>query len=263
MLINRFWPGSDPGQTRVSPGSARFSFEPVTARSGLVLPRRTMHLNRIPAEERPRERCHRLGVNALSAVELLALVLGGSGQHGGSLELGHAVLGHFGFLGQLARVSPAELMVVPALGVARSAALAAAFELGRRARRGRPVELVEGPEDAYGVFAPLLEDLDQEAVAVLCLGARHQPLHAGIVAVGSLNSAGVHPREVFRTAVAVNAAALVLAHNHPSGDPEPSEDDVRLTRRLQRCGETLGIELLDHLVVGDRRWVSLRERRVL
>jgi DNA repair protein RadC len=198
-------------------------------------------------------------------VELLALVIGGGGRGGGSLDLAHAVLGHFGFLGQLARVNAAELMVVPSMGVARSAALAAAFELGRRARRGddRPIELVEGPEDAQGIFAPLLEDLDQEAVAVLCLGARHQPLHAGIVAMGSLNSAAVHPREVFRIAVAVNAAALVLAHNHPSGDPEPSEDDVRLTRRLQRCGETLGIELLDHLVIGNARWVSLRERRVL
>ena len=224
-----------------------------------------MHLNQLPAEDRPRERCHRLGVSSLSAVELLALVVGGGGRGGGSIDLAHAVLGHFGFLEQLARVNAAELMVVPSMGVARSAALAAAFELGRRARRGdeRPVELVEGPEDAHGIFAPLLEELDQEAVAVLCLGARHQPLHAGIVAMGSLNSAAVHPREVFRIAVAVNAAALVLAHNHPSGDPEPSDDDVRLTRRLQRCGETLGIELLDHLVIGNERWVSLRERRVL
>jgi len=224
-----------------------------------------MHLNRLPAEDRPRERCHRLGVSSLSAVELLALVIGGGGRRGGSIDLAHAVLGRFGFLEQLARVNAAELMVVPSMGVARSAALVAAFELGRRARRGdeRPIELVEGPEDAHGIFAPLLEELDQEAVAVLCLGARHQPLHAGIVAMGSLNSAAVHPREVFRIAVAVNAAALVLAHNHPSGDPEPSDDDVRLTRRLQRCGETLGIELLDHLVIGDERWVSLRERRVL
>jgi len=224
-----------------------------------------MHGNRLPAEDRPRERCHRLGVSSLSAVELLALVIGGGGRRGGSLDVAHAVLGHFGFLEQLARANVAELMVVPSIGVARSAALAAAFELGRRARRGdeRPIELVEGPEDAQLIFAPLLEDLDQEAVAVLCLGARHQPLHAGIVAMGSLNSAAVHPREVFRIAVAVNAAALVLAHNHPSGDPEPSEDDVRLTRRLQRCGETLGIELLDHLVIGNARWVSLRERRVL
>lgn len=223
-----------------------------------------MRLNPVPAEDRPRERCHRLGVSALSAVELLALVLGPGGPRGGAPELARAVLGHFGFLGQLARVGPAEIMVVPSVGAARSAALAAAFELGRRARRGdgHLARLVEGPEDAHAIFAPLLENLDQEAVAVLCLGARHQPLHAGIIAVGSLNSAGVHPRDVFRTAVAVNSAAVVLAHNHPSGDPEPSEDDVRLTRRLQRCGETLGIELLDHLVVGDRRWVSLRERRV-
>lgn len=222
-----------------------------------------MQIERLPVEDRPRERLHRLGAGSLSAVELIALVLGGGSRRGGALGLAHGVLGRFGFLEQLARAGPAELMVIPSMGVARSAALCAAFELGRRARRvERPLaDLVEGPEDAHGIFAPLLEDLDQEAVAVLCLGARHQPLHVGIVAMGALNSAAVHPREVFRTAVAVNAAALVLAHNHPSGDPEPSEDDVRLTRRLQRCGETLGIELLDHLVIGGRRWVSLRERR--
>lgn len=224
-----------------------------------------MHIERLPAEDRPRERCHRLGAASLSAVELLALVIGGGGARHGALDLAHAVLAHFGFLERLARAHPAELMAVPTVGPARAAALAAAFELGRRARRadGGPAELVEGPEDAHGIFGPLLEDLDQEAVAVLCLGARHQPLHVDIVALGSLNSAAVHPREVYRTAVAVNAAAVVLAHNHPSGDPEPSEDDVRLTRRLQRCGETLGIELLDHLVIGAARWVSLRERRVL
>jgi DNA repair protein RadC len=223
------------------------------------------HLERIPAEDRPRERIHRLGPGSLAAVELLALVLGSGSRGGGALHLAHEVLKQFGLLERLARSSPAALMVVPSIGEARSAALCAAFELGRRARRGEPIPsvLVEGPEDAHAIFAPLLEDLDQEAVAVLCLGARHQPLHVGVVAMGSLNSAAVHPREVFRTAVAVNAAALVLAHNHPSGDPEPSEDDVRLTRRLQRCGETLGIELIDHLVVGDRRWVSLRERRML
>lgn len=224
-----------------------------------------MHLDRLPAEDRPRERCHRLGVGSLSAVELLALVIAGGGAGHGALDLARAVLARFGFLDRLSRARPVELMTVPQVGPARAAALAAAFELGRRSRRVAVAgqELVEGPEDAHGIFGPLLEDLDQEAVAVLCLGARHQPLHVGIVAVGSLNSAAVHPREVYRTAVAVNAAAVVLAHNHPSGDPEPSEDDVRLTRRLQRCGETLGIELLDHLVIGGSRWVSLRERRVL
>lgn len=223
-----------------------------------------MKIERLPVEDRPRERLHRLGPGSLSAVELLALVIGGGCRSGGALGLAQALLARFGCLDRLARARPAELTTVPAMGIARSAALCAAFELGRRARRSEHplADLVEGPEDAHAIFAPLLEDLDQEAVAVLCLGARHQPLHVGVVAMGSLNSAAVHPREVFRTAVAVNAAAIVLAHNHPSGDPEPSEDDVRLTRRLQRCGETLGIELLDHVVIGGRRWVSLRERRV-
>ena len=99
--------------------------------------------------------------------------------------------------------------------------------------------------------------------AALYLGARHHVLQVRLIALGALNAAAVHPREVYRDAVSLGAAALVLGHNHPSGDPEPSEEDVRLTRRLRRCGETLGIELLDHVVLGGGRWVSLREQRLI
>ena len=179
--------------------------------------------------------------------------------------MAHALLDAYGGVRELSRARAPELRRQPGVGEARSAALVAAFELGRRARRDRPraMEPVEGPEDAARLFGPLLEGLTQEAVAVLHLGGRHQVLRAEVVALGSLNSAGVQPREVFRTAVKVGAAAVILAHNHPSGDPEPSEDDLRLTRRLRRCGETLGIELLDHVVIGEGRWVSMRERRIL
>ena len=224
-----------------------------------------MRMQELPPDERPRERCLRLGVASLSAVELLALVAGGGGAGGSTLALAHAVLQKFGSLQQLAHRSPAELRSVTGFGDARATALVAAFELGRRARRDQ-AELqraVDGPEDVVSMVSPLLEGLQQEAVVALSLGARHQALHVTTVALGSLNAAGVHPREVFRDAIAVGAAAIVLAHNHPSGDPEPSEDDIRLTRRFVRCGETLGIELLDHLVLGGGRWVSLRERRIL
>lgn len=192
-------------------------------------------------------------------------MLGGGSGGRSALSLAHTLLDGFGGIRELSRAKSAELCLAPGVGAARSAALAAAFELGRRAGRDRPRELetVEGPEDAAGLFAPFLEGLPQEAVAVLHLGGRHQVLRAEVVALGSLNTAAVQPREVFRTAVKVGAAAVVLAHNHPSGDPEPSDDDLRLTRRLRRCGETLGIELLDHLVIGEGRWVSMRERRLL
>jgi DNA repair protein RadC len=231
----------------------------------LDLPFQAMQLGSLPSEERPRERCHRLGVTALSAVELLALILGGGGSGRSAVSLAHSILDRFGGLRELSRLHPGQFAAEAGWGPARSAAVAAAFELGRRAQRDLPGELdvVESPEDAVRFFAPILDGLQQEAVAVLHLGARHQVLRAQVVALGSLNSASVQPREVFRGAVQVAAAAVVLAHNHPSGDPEPSEEDLRLTRRLRRCGETLGVELLDHVVLGDGRWVSLRERRIL
>ncbi|HKK72248.1 MAG TPA: DNA repair protein RadC [Candidatus Krumholzibacteria bacterium] len=224
-----------------------------------------MRMHELPPDERPRERCHRLGAGSLSAVELVALVLGGGSGRGSTLALARGVLQRFGTLQRLARCGPAVLESLDGIGAARSAALAAAFELGRRSVRPEvsDVRTIEGPEEALALLGPLLEGLEQEAVVVLCLGARHQALRATTVALGQINSAGVHPREVFRDAIAVGAVALILAHNHPSGDPEPSDDDVRLTRRLQRCGETLGIEVLDHLVVGAGRWVSLRERHLL
>jgi DNA repair protein RadC len=224
-----------------------------------------MRMHELPPDERPRERCHRLGAGSLSAVELVALVLGGGSGRGSTLALARGVLQRFGTLQRLARCEPAVLESLEGIGAARSAALAAAFELGKRSVRpeAADVRTIEGPEQALALLGPLLDGLEQEAVVVLCLGARHQALQATTVALGQINAAGVHPREVFRDAIAVGAVALILAHNHPSGDPEPSEDDVRLTRRLQRCGETLGIEVLDHLVVGAGRWVSLRERRLL
>jgi DNA repair protein RadC len=221
-----------------------------------------MRIAGLPEGERPRERCLRLGAGALSAGELLALLLGGGRPGAGGLALAQALLERFGSLKALARVNANELAAVKGVGAARSTALAAAFELGRRAARA-PVaaqECVQGPADAAHILAPLLEELGQEAVAVLCLGARNQVLRMSLVALGGLNAAGVEPREVFRGAIAVGAAALVLAHNHPSGCAEPSEDDVRLTRRLAACGETLGIKLLDHLVLGDGTYTSLRER---
>ena len=224
-----------------------------------------MKIAELPPGERPRERCLRQGIAALSAVELLTLIIGEGGRAGTALALAHSLLARFGSLAALSELSAVDLTALPGLGPARSSALVAAFELGRRARRELPASMraVEAPLAAAQILWPLLEGRGQEGVAVLYLGARHQVLGAKLVALGGLNAAGIEAREVYRGAVAANAAAIVLAHNHPSGEPSPSEDDLRLTRRLAACGETLGIKLLDHLVLGHESYVSLRERGVL
>jgi DNA repair protein RadC len=221
-----------------------------------------MRIIGIPEAERPRERCLRLGPAALSACELVALALGGGSARGSALALAMSLLEQFATLRALARAHPAELCRIAGVGSARSAALAAAFELGRRAEQSSPgaLAVVNGPEDVAQLLRAPLAGLGQEAVAVLHLGARHQALRVQMVALGGLNAASVEPREVFRGAIAVGAHAIVLAHNHPSGSAEPSDEDVRLTRRLAACAQTLGVELLDHLVIGEASYVSLRER---
>lgn len=221
-----------------------------------------MRIIGIPEAERPRERCLRLGPTALSASELLALALGGGSARGSALALAMSLLEQFTTLRALSRAHPTELSRIAGIGSAKATALAAAFELGRRAEQSLPpvLTVVNGPEDVARLLRSPLMGLGQEAVAVLHLGARHQALRVQMIALGSLNAASVEPREVFRGAIAVGAQAIVLAHNHPSGSPEPSEEDIRLTRRLAACAQTLGVELLDHLVIGEASYVSLRER---
>jgi len=224
-----------------------------------------MRIDALPEGERPRERCLRLGPQALSASELLHLVLGGGSSAGNGFTMANSLLQRFGSLWALGQAAPAEMSCVPGIAHARSAALSAAFELGRRARRrvSPPGQIVASPADAAALLGPALENLQQEAILVLHLGGRHQLLRLQLVALGSLNAAAVEPREIFRGAIAVAAKAIVLAHNHPSGSPEPSEDDVRLTHRLQECGRTLGVPVLDHLVIAGERFVSLEERGLL
>jgi DNA repair protein RadC len=124
-------------------------------------------------------------------------------------------------------------------------------------------QVVSGPADAYTAIGPLLTDSDRERFYVILLNTKHHIIGIDLISIGSLSASLVHPREVFKPAILVSAAALVAAHNHPSGDPEPSHEDIEFTRRLARCGELLGIRVLDHVIVGAVDYVSLKERRVL
>jgi len=188
------------------------------------------------------------------------MVLGGGGPVSGP-ETAAGLLARFGSVPELGTVHPAILLKIRGMGPRRVAGLLAALELGRRAR-GTPDRArlaVRRPEDLH----PLLRDeflgLDRERFLALYLDTRHRVLTVETVSIGSLNASLVHPREVFKPAVAMSAAAVIVAHNHPSGCAVPSAEDLELTGRLDRCGQLLGIALLDHLVAGSDDILSLRE----
>lgn len=219
-----------------------------------------------PAEERPRERLAALSPDALATRELLAVVLGGGTAGRSAVQVASALLDHFG--GSLRRLGSAEsraLQEVRGVGPARAAAVAAAFELGRRlaAEPGRRERRIRGPRDVFRRLGPLLRDCRQEEFWALYLDTRSRVLAERRVTVGLLDSSLVHPREIFGPALRQSAQSLLLAHNHPSGDPSPSEDDLEITRRLVESGRLLGIPVRDHVILGDGRYVSLMERGLL
>lgn len=207
-----------------------------------------------------RERLRRFGPRALTDPELLGWVLGQGCRSAEVLAEARGLLATMG-LADLAACPAAVLAGKSGLGPVRARRLLAALELGRRALRPSPVTglLVRRPEDLTAVLRDEFRGLDRERFIALYLDARHRVRALETISIGSLNASLVHPREVFKPAIAMSAAAVIVAHNHPSGDPRPSGDDLELTGRLDRCGELLGIALLDHLVIGDADITSIRE----
>ena len=210
--------------------------------------------------DRPRERLVSHGPRALADEELLAILLGTGTAGCSARALAHAMLADGGLPG-LARASARELRSRPGIGAAKAATVLAAVELGRRlaTRRLREGDPIRGPEDVFRHFHPRLRDAGQEQFLVILLDGRHRVIGEARASEGTLTASLVHPREVFRPALRDGAAAIVLVHNHPSGDPSPSAEDRAVTRRLVRAGELLGIQVLDHVVVAERGWRSLRE----
>jgi DNA repair protein RadC len=211
--------------------------------------------------ERPRERLRSQGVQALSAPELLALVLRTGTRGTPALALGAELLRRFESLEGIARAGDAELARAAGLGPAKIAALRAALELGlRRAQTSlRPGDRFRSPAQVHAHLAPRLAGAAQEVFVALLLDARRRLIREVEVHRGSLNQSLVHPREVFVCAVRESAASIVVAHNHPSGDASPSEEDREVTRRLAQAGEILGIRLLDHVVIAGAGYTSLAE----
>jgi len=215
-----------------------------------------------PETERPRERLLTQGPQALTNAQLLAILLR-VGRHGSSaVQVGMDILDQLGDMAGLAQCGIEELCAVPGVGEAKAAQLKAALELGKRALAGPLTKgaKITSSRDLFTHYHPTLRDLRHEVFKVILLDAKHAILRDTTVSEGSLTLSIVHPREVFTLAVKESAAAVIFLHNHPSGDPTPSQEDHVLTARLVSAGEVLGIRVLDHLVVGDGRYVSFADQ---
>ncbi|HHX14019.1 MAG TPA: DNA repair protein RadC [Clostridiales bacterium] len=220
----------------------------------------------LPTIERPREKLFRYGAAALSNSELLAILIGSGTRRQSALTLANRVLTlGSGGLGDLADLSPEELIKLPGLGPAKACQVLAAVELGRRMavtpRQDRPE--IADPNDVAGLFMEKMRYLKKEHFTVLFLSTKNEIICAEEISVGNLNSSIVHPREVFRGAVKRGAAAVILVHNHPSGHPQPSQNDIDVTRRLVEAGDLMGIPVLDHLIIGDGVFISLKEQNLM
>ena len=227
---------------------------------------KTLSIREMPRSERPRERLKDLGAHALSSAELLAILLGSGVGGRSALSVGQTMLaGAGGSLRRIAGHPVAALTSVDGVGTARAVAIHAALELGRRMaaearEEGAPVR---SPRDVHVLFASRLEDLAVEEFHVAVLDSQHRLERDITITRGILNSSLVHPREVFREAIAERAAAIVLVHNHPSGDPTPSADDRAVTEQLVAAGRLLDIPVHDHVIIGRGRYVSFAEAGLL
>ncbi len=225
--------------------------------------KKSFTIHDLPTSERPRERLQKFGVEALSAQEILALILG-RGIAGESVMITtQRLLSQFGNLKGIASASVEELSQVKGIGIAKASQIKAAFELANRledysAAGDKP--LVKTPDDVAAVVRSRLRGKKKEHFLALLLDTRSQLIKVSEISIGSLDTSIVHPREVFKEAISASAASVIFAHNHPSGDPEASEDDIELTKRLAKAGEIVGIDVLDHIIIGDKNYLSLKRQ---
>jgi len=215
----------------------------------------------LPLSERPRERLLKLGSEALSAQEILALILGRGIKSESVMVTSQKLLSRFGNLKGVANASVEELIQTRGIGPAKAAQMKAALELSKRLEADvdeKPQPVLKSPEDVAAVMRSKLKGKKKEHFWVICLDTRNRLINYKPVSIGSLDTSIVHPREVFKEAVSSSAASVIFVHNHPSGDPEPSKEDIELTKRLAKAGEIVGIDVLDHIIVCDKSYLSLK-----
>jgi len=226
--------------------------------------KKTFTIHDLPKEERPRERLLKFGEQALSAQELLQLILG-RGIKGESIAItAQKLLMHFGSLQKLSEASIEELSSIKGIGLAKACQIKAVFEIARRINNQtlpyKRKELTE-PKKVYNLIKAKLKDYHKEHFYLICLNSRNQSIAE--VSVGSLNASIVHPREVFCEAIKNKSASVILAHNHPSGSLQPSEEDLEITKRLKEGGKILGIEVIDHIIITKEGYLSFSEKGLI
>lgn len=226
------------------------------------VPQYTPMIRDLAVSDRPRERLVQVGERSLSVTELLAIVIrtGVGGEN--VLRLAERTLAYFGGLPGLARASIAEMTEVKGIGQAKAVEVKASLELGRRLISSTPAERprVSSPADAANLLMTEMAFLEQEHLRLVLLDTRNHVLSIPTIYIGSLNTSVLRVGELFRAAIKENAAAIIVAHNHPSGDPAPSPEDIRVTAQIVKAGKLLDIDVLDHVIIGRQRFVSLKER---
>nr|WP_312098098.1 DNA repair protein RadC [Niallia sp.] len=222
----------------------------------------SMLIRDFPNDERPRERFIKQGPESLANHELIALLIQTGSKNESVLTLANKILIHFDGLRLLKDASLDELKAIKGIGTAKAIQLMAAIELGRRVSNLEFTDryCIRSPEDAAKYMMNEMRFLSQEHFICLYLNTKNQVMHKQVVFIGSLNASIVHPREVYKEAFRRSAASIICLHNHPSGDPSPSREDIEVTKRLVECGKIIGIDLLDHIIIGENKFISLKEK---
>ncbi len=218
-------------------------------------------IKELPPDQRPREKLLYHGAAYLSNAEILAIILRTGTKKEGSLHLAQNILKENGGLPYLAKASVDQLKNIRGIGPAKATQIKAAIELGRRLKTAgqKEVPVIKSPKDVADLLLEEMRYLDREHFRAVLLSTKNNVLAVDNISIGSLNASLVHPRELFKNAVIKSAAGIILVHNHPSGNPEPSNEDKHVTQRMVKAGEIMGIDVLDHIIIGDGRYVSLKE----
>ncbi len=223
--------------------------------------KRSFTIHDLPPAERPRERLVKYGADDLAVPELLAILLGRGIAGESVMVTAQRLMSHFKSLNKMSEASVEQLMQVKGIGIAKACQIKAAFQLGIRKKAKKAVgygEAVNNPEDVANVVKSRLKDRTIEHFWALLLNTRGKLIKTKEISKGSLDSSVVHPREVFKVAITESAASVIFVHNHPSGITDPSEDDIKLTKRLVEVGEMVGIDVLDHIIIGEDKPFSLK-----